>query len=83
MLFFVYIEGKSKHIYGNRTVGENAGKVWRNLNENRGEISIQELSRKMNLSAIDVAIAIGWLCRENNINIQRKGHLLYVSHLGF
>ncbi|WP_289764318.1 winged helix-turn-helix domain-containing protein, partial [uncultured Phocaeicola sp.] len=23
------------------TVGENAGKVWRNLNENRGEISIQ------------------------------------------
>ena len=25
------------------TVGENAGKVWRNLNENRGEISIQEL----------------------------------------
>ena len=40
------------------TVGENAGKVWRNLNENRGEISIQELSRKMNLSAIDVAIAI-------------------------
>ena len=49
------------------TVGENAGKVWRNLNENRGEISIQELSRKMNLSAIDVAIAIGWLCRENNI----------------
>ena len=65
------------------TVGENAGKVWRNLNENRGEISIQELSRKMNLSAIDVAIAIGWLCRENNINIQRKGHLLYVSHLGF
>ena len=61
------------------TVGENAGKVWRN----RGEISIQELSRKMNLSAIDVAIAIGWLCRENNINIQRKGHLLYVSHLGF
>ena len=32
---------------------------------------------------IDVAIAIGWLCRENNINIQRKGHLLYVSHLGF
>ena len=83
MLFFVYIESKSKHIYGNRNSGRNAGKVWRNLNENRGEISIQELSRKMNLSAIDVAIAIGWLCRENNINIQRKGHLLYVSHLGF
>ena len=47
------------------TVGENAGKVWRNLNENRGEISIQELSRKINLSAEDVALAVGWLAREN------------------
>ena len=65
------------------TVGENAGKVWRNLNENRGEISFKEHRRKMNNIANDVAIAIGWLCRENNINIQRKGHLLYVSHLGF
>lgn len=54
------------------TVGENAGKVWRNLNENRGEISIQELSRKMNLSAIDVAIAIGWLCRENILIFRGK-----------
>jgi len=31
------------------TIGENAGKVWRTLNEMRGEISIQELSRKINL----------------------------------
>ena len=61
------------------TVGENAGKVWRNLNENRGEISIQELSRKMNLSAIDVAIAIGWLCRENNINSEERSFTLCKS----
>lgn len=39
------------------TIGENAGKVWRTLNEMRGEISIQELSRKINLSAEDVALA--------------------------
>ena len=49
------------------TIGENAGKVWRTLNEMRGEISIQELSRKINLSAEDVALAVGWLARENNI----------------
>ena len=48
------------------TIGENAGKVWRTLNEMRGEISIQELSRKINLSAEDVALAVGWLARENN-----------------
>lgn len=64
-------------------IGENAGKVWRNLNQNRGEISIQELSRKMNLSVIDVAVAVGWLAKENNIVIKRKGYLLFVSHLGF
>ena len=64
-------------------IGENAGKVWRNLNEHRGEISIQELSRKMNLSAIDVAVAVGWLAKENNIVLKRQGYLLFVSHLGF
>mgnify|MGYP000264844415 FL=1 len=62
------------------TIGENAGKVWRTLNEMRGEISIQELSRKINLSAEDVALAVGWLARENNIFIQRHNYLLYVSH---
>lgn len=56
------------------TIGENAGKVWRTLNEMRGEISIQELSRKINLSAEDVALAVGWLARENNIFIQRHNY---------
>ena len=65
------------------TLGENAGKVWRTLNEMRGKISIQELSRKINLSAEDVALAVGWLARENNIFIQRHNYLLYVSHDAF
>lgn len=84
ILLFFLILGETKIIYMEiEAIGENAGKVWRNLNEERGEISIQELSRKMNLSAIDVALAVGWLARENNINIQRKGYMLFVSHLGF
>lgn len=29
------------------TIGENAGKVWRTLNEMRGEISIQNLVGKL------------------------------------
>ena len=51
------------------TIGENAGKVWRTL--------------KINLSAEDVALAVGWLARENNIFIQRHNYLLYVSHDAF
>lgn len=84
LCYFFCILRANQNIYMEiETVGENAGKVWRNLNENRGEISIQELSRKINLSAEDVALAVGWLARENNIFIQRHNYLLYVSHDAF
>ena len=54
-------------------IGLNAGKVWHALNE-VNEISTQELSIE------DLALAIGWLARENNIYITRKNGLLYVSN---
>lgn len=60
-------------------IGLNAGKVWHALNE-VNEISMQELSRKLSLSIEDLALAIGWLARENNIYITRKNGLLYVSN---
>ncbi|RKU52562.1 winged helix-turn-helix domain-containing protein, partial [Parabacteroides sp. AF19-14] len=60
-------------------IGLNAGKVWHALNE-VNEISTQELSRKLSLSIEDLALAIGWLARENNIYITRKNGLLYVSN---
>ena len=59
-------------------IGLNAGKVWHALNE-VNEISTQELSRKLSLSIEDLALAIGWLARENNIYITRKNGLLYVN----
>ena len=48
--------------------------------ERKNEISTQELSRKLSLSIEDLALAIGWLARENNIYITRKNGLLYVSN---
>ena len=60
-------------------IGLNAGKGWHALNEVK-EISTQELSRKLSLSIEDLALAIGWLARENNIYITRKNGLLYVSN---
>ena len=47
-------------------IGLNAGKVWHALNE-VNEISTQELSRKLSLSIEDLALAIGWLARENMV----------------
>lgn len=60
-------------------IGENAGKVWRALSEVR-EIPLHELSRKIGISSEEVALAVGWLARENNIYIQkREGQLVLMN----
>lgn len=60
-------------------IGENAGKVWNALAEVK-EISLHELSRKIGLSCEEVALAVGWLARENNIYIQnREGQLMLTN----
>ena len=60
-------------------IGENAGKIWHVLNEGR-ELTIPELSRRIDQSHEDTTIAIGWLARENKIYIQRKNGQIYVSN---
>ena len=60
-------------------IGLNAGKVWHALNE-VNEISTQELSRKLSLSIEDLALAIGWLARENNIYITRRKQKKAIHH---
>lgn len=64
-------------------IGENAGRIWRYLEKQRTEITIQDLSKRMDLGVVETSMAVGWLARENNINIQRRGYLFYVSHLGY
>ena len=59
-------------------IGLNAGKVWHALNE-VNEISTQELSRKLSLSIEDLALAIGWLARENKIMIRKAQSQLTFS----
>lgn len=65
-----------------KEIGENAGKIWRYLNEERIEITVQDLSKRIDLGVVEIAMAIGWLARENNILIRRQGYLFYISHLG-
>lgn len=47
-----------------KRIGSNAGKVWRILNE-KGELSMFDLCRELSLTFEDVALAIGWLARED------------------
>lgn len=66
-----------------RLVGENAGKVWQALNGKKDGISIQELSRRLQLSEEQTALAIGWLARENKICLERRDGILYLREGSF
>ncbi len=61
------------------SIGENAGRIWHALNE-VNEISMEELEKKVGLSAADVAFALGWLARENNVYIHREEDKFYISN---
>ena len=62
----------------NTRIGLNAGKVWRILNE-KGELSMSELCRELGLTFEEVAVAIGWLARENKISFREKDNMLFVK----
>lgn len=62
----------------NTRIGLNAGKVWRILNE-KGELSTFELCRELGLTFEEVAVAIGWLARENKISFREKDNMLFVK----
>ena len=59
-------------------IGVNAGKVWRILNE-KGELSMVDLCRDLGLTFEDVALAIGWLARENKIFLRKKDEMLFAN----
>ena len=61
-----------------KRIGSKAGKVWRILNE-KGELSMFTLCHELGLTFEDVAIAIGWLARENKILLRKKEGMLYAS----
>ena len=52
-------------------IGENAGKVWHVLNEGR-ELTIPELSRRIDLSHEDTTLAIGWLAEKTKFTYNVK-----------
>jgi predicted transcriptional regulator len=50
-------------------IKENAGKVWRALNEVH-EASMEDIASKLNLSKTDTALSIGWLASENKVKFR-------------
>ncbi len=53
------------------SVGENAGKIWRLLDE-KGELSFAQIKKELKAKNEDLYMAIGWLLRENQINCNEE-----------
>ena len=59
-------------------IGETAGLVWRTLSKN-GPMTMAKLVKGMGESRDTVMLALGWLARENKIDIKEDGRSRVVS----
>ena len=59
-------------------IGETAGKVWQLLS-NRGPLSVAKLVKDVDIPRDVVMQALGWLAREDKIEIEEDGRSRTVS----
>ena len=62
----------------NGQVGETAGKIWHLLNED-GPITVSQLKKKLNGSGELVNFALGWLAREDKVDITQQKKVFTVA----
>ncbi len=62
---------------GNR-IGETAGKVWHALNEH-GQQELPQLAKMINEKGLLVHAAVGWLAREEKVDICMEGKKVTVK----
>ena len=55
----------------NSKVGEAAGQVWQVLS-NEGPLTVTQLKNKLNGTSDVMSFALGWLARENKIEISQE-----------
>lgn len=60
------------------TIGETAGAVY-NILENKGEMAASKLKTETGVDVFVLNAAIGWLAREDKINVTKKGTAVRVS----
>ena len=57
---------------------EAVGEVSNYLSEN-GEVTTKKMQKDLNLDANFTSLSLGWLAREDKVNIERKGAYTKVS----
>ncbi|KAF3977332.1 MAG: winged helix-turn-helix domain-containing protein [Methylococcales symbiont of Iophon sp. n. MRB-2018] len=60
------------------TIGFAAGKIWEYLNNNDAT-SVSKVTKETGLSKNDVQRAIGWLAKEDKLNIEMDGRTELLS----
>lgn len=74
---FVYFLEYMTMNWDKNLIGEKAGIVWRVLNCN--EMSWDELLKNAGFTPLELASTLGWLTRENKINVHTRGDVVYFS----
>jgi len=59
-------------------IGYTAGKIWQVLKE-KGEMDITQITKAVDEKSVVVYMALGWLAREDKINLTEKKYKVFVS----
>lgn len=59
-------------------IGLNSGIIW-NLMTNRVQVCAEELQKQASLTSVEFWAAIGWLARENKVEITEEESRLVIS----
>jgi hypothetical protein len=62
----------------NEIIGNTAGSIWHYIHEN-GETSAIKLKAALGISNRLLCFSLGWLSREDQVNITEDGHTFKVS----
>jgi hypothetical protein len=62
----------------NVLVGETAGKIWNLLND-QGPLTFPQLRKKLNGSGEIVSLAVGWLAREDKVDLKQEKKAVKVA----
>lgn len=60
------------------SIGEMSGQVWQTLND-KGAMSVAKLKTALKADTFMLNAAIGWLAREEKIDLTKKGNTITVS----
>ena len=59
-------------------IGLNAGKIWQ-LIDKQGELTLEEMKKKLEFNDFDCALSLGWLARENKIYFTQYEDTIFVG----